>query len=200
MTGSITGRTIRALFLGAVAMGIAGCESIGNPLEAIGVDRSSPDEFAVLARKPLQMPASLALPEPRLGEVSKLEPDPNSDAIVALLGQRAPVDTARVSAGETALLSAANASQEQREIRSILASEAEREDDSGAYEPPTLLELFSSDPSGVSADELIDAATEARRLQTQGVSAAPIDPLDAPVDTTPVITGRDPGLQPRKGT
>ena len=125
MTGSATCRFTTIALMLVVGSTVASCDAIGNPLEAIGGSRSSPDEFAVLSRKPLQMPSSVGLPEPRLGETSALEPDPSADAVAALLGTSTPRPSAPASAGEAALLSAANASQQQSEIRTTLALEAE---------------------------------------------------------------------------
>lgn len=164
-----------ALMLGA-AMTVASCDTIGNPLEAVGGKRSSPDEFAVLARKPLKMPRSANLPEPRLGEVSALEPDPNADAIAALMG--GPVDQTQVpqSAGESALLSAANASQDQSEVRTVLSLEEQSGQAAGRYEPPSVFDIFSDDGEKVPEGELIDPAAESQRLQVEGVAPTPVDP------------------------
>ena len=139
-----------------------------------------PDEFSVLARKPLQMPSSVALPEPRLGERSALEPDPNTDAIVALLGQSAVSRVQTASAGEGALLSAANAASEQTEIRRILESETRAAEENKPYEAPSLFDLFSDEGDKLEPGDLINPAAESRRLQSEGVAAAPIDPLDVP--------------------
>ena len=99
------GKTMR-LWLGvALIAGMAGCETIGNPIDVINGDRPTPDEFQVLARKPLKMPGTLDLPEPRLGEVSPLEPDPTTDAVVALLGVPTATASPQPSPGEQALLS-----------------------------------------------------------------------------------------------
>ncbi|MEM9059552.1 MAG: DUF3035 domain-containing protein [Pseudomonadota bacterium] len=166
----------------AVAIGVSGCESISGPFDAITSRPPAPDEFAVLARKPLQMPRSVDLPEPRLGERSVLEPDPSQDAIVALLGSSAAKQVQPVSAGESALLSAANARAEQTEIRRVLQEETLAAEESQPYEAPTIFELFSDEEDAPDPETLINPAAESRRLQAEGVAAAPIDPTEAPAD------------------
>ncbi|MEM1300749.1 MAG: DUF3035 domain-containing protein, partial [Pseudomonadota bacterium] len=80
MTG--LSRSTRLWLGAALIIGVSGCETIGSPFDALSTKKRAPDEFQVLARKPLKMPGTLDLPEPRLGEVSPLEPDPTTDAIV----------------------------------------------------------------------------------------------------------------------
>ncbi len=176
----------------AAAVSVSGCETIGSPLDALSAKRDAPDEFQVLARKPLRMPGSLSLPEPRLGEISPLEPDPGTDAVVALLGSPvSPVQTG-TSSGEQSLLGAANANATQTEIRALLDQDIEQGDANEPYETPTIFELFSSD-EGPPADA-INPQSEARRLQTQGVSAAPIDPADRPAEEGEAADSSGPDL------
>ncbi|MFK7942307.1 MAG: DUF3035 domain-containing protein [Paracoccaceae bacterium] len=167
------------LWLGlAIAFGLAGCETIGNPIDAINGDRKAPDEFQVLARKPLKMPGTLDLPEPRLGEVSPLEPDPTTDAVIALLGVPSAFPAASASPGEAALLSAANASASNRET-ALRLEQSERDlEASQPYETPSIFDLFG-EGEDVPEDALIPDA-EARRLQTEGVAVTPVDPNAVP--------------------
>ncbi|MEM7213499.1 MAG: DUF3035 domain-containing protein, partial [Pseudomonadota bacterium] len=132
------------------------------------------------SRKPLKMPGSIALPEPRLGERSALEPDPETDAIVALLGQSAVSRTQPASQGETALLSAANAASEQVQIRRILEEETRAAEENKPYEAPSIFDFFTDDGEKVDPETLINPASESRRLQAEGVAAAPIDPTALP--------------------
>jgi hypothetical protein len=180
MTLTKLGATASAIAL----LALAGCDRVGNPFDVLAVKRPAPDEFQVITREPLRMPASVSLPEPRPGAPSPLDPNPGRDAAVALLGAPARPVVATPGSGEQALLAAADAAASDPEIRTILA--AEREAGSGEYEPPTIWELFGAS-SGPDVDpaEIIDAAAEARRLQTEGVAAAPIDPNDIPEGEEP---------------
>ncbi len=164
-------------------LALAGCDRIGNPIQALTSKPAAPDEFQVITRRPLQMPPSVALPVPQPGARSPLDPDPNRDAVVALLGS----DTRTVgsgfgagpSAGEQALLSAADTAASEPEIRTTLATERDNPRSNEPYEPPTIWELFGGG-SPAKPKDAIDPAAEARRLQIEGVAAAPIDPREVP--------------------
>ncbi len=110
--------------IGMTAMLLA-LSACGNPLEALGAKIPPPDEFQVIATKPLVMPATAALPDPRPGAPSPLDPDPHREAVQALLGTSAsPVEsTSPPSAGEQILLSSANAAAASSEIRVQLEEE-----------------------------------------------------------------------------
>jgi len=175
--------TLGALLAGAIALG--GCDTVGSPLDVIQGKRTSPDEFQVLARKPLRMPGSSDLPEPRLGAPSPLEPDARNAAIVALFGAPgAAAPGTGASPGERALLDAARVSAA-AELDAELSTAEDRLIVDRPYEPPTLIELFSDSERPEGAEDAIDPAAEARRLQRLGVSAAPIDPTDRPQTETP---------------
>lgn len=201
MTRSWSNRTFRALAVTTALASVSACSAIGNPIDALTAKPPVPDEFSVLARKPLQMPSSVALPEPRLGERSALEPDPSTDAIVALLGQSAVSRVQTASAGEGALLSAANAAAEQTEIRRILEAETRAAKEDKPYEAPSLFDLFSDDGETLKSEELINPASEARRLQSEGVAAAPIDPADVPETSGDATTDPDDEIiyHPKRG-
>lgn len=182
MTRTGKTRAIRALALSVPVLAMAACGS-NNPFAALTQKPPAPDEFSVLSRKPLQMPSSVALPEPRLGERSALEPDPNTDAIVALLGKSAVNRVQPASAGEGALLSAANAAAEQTAIRRILAEETRAAEEDTPYEAPSLFDLFDDDGKTLDPEELINPAAESRRLQSEGIAAAPTDPAALPPES-----------------
>lgn len=171
----------RRFTLGLVLTGaLAGCDTFGNPFDVASGKRSSPDEFKVLVRKPLRMPGTLDLPEPRLGERSPLEPDPKTDAVVALLGVPAVTEPAATSSlGESALLSAANASTENRELAVQLETAEAEAERNKPYEPPSIFEAFSDAPEA-GAEDALAPAVEARRLQTEGIASAPVDPDSLP--------------------
>lgn len=169
-------------WLGAgTILALAGCDVVGNPVAIVTGERKTPDEFQVLARKPLKMPGTLDLPEPRLGETSPLEPDPTTDAVVALLGVPVANASTQPSAGEQALLSAANASAADSQSAAQLEQAERAVRETQPYQPPTLLELLEGEEED--PDTLVPAE-EARRLQTEGVAAAPVDPNAVPVEET----------------
>lgn len=192
---TLAGAAVAAMALAA----LGGCDRIGSPLQALTSKPPAPDEFQVIARRPLVMPATVSLPEPRPGARSPLEPDPNRDAVVALLGTDTRAAGAGASAGEQALLSAANATSSDPTIRAALASDSAG-DANAPYEPPTIWELFGGGGSEKPADAL-DAAAEARRLQSQGIAAAPVDPDARPEGEAAeaAAVAEDPNLYPQVG-
>lgn len=169
---SIMGRMTGAMTAGLM---LAGCDQLGNPMETFAGKLPTPDEFQVVATKPLQMPRSLALPEPRLGERSPLQPNPQADATAALLGAGGATVTASASPGEAALLGAANAGASNPEIRAALASDVDAVDPNKPYEPPTVIELLSGGSDNKNVDAL-DPTVESARLRAEGIGRAPVDP------------------------
>jgi len=171
---------IRAGIAAIALLALSGCDSIGNPLEVLAAKRPAPDEFQVIARAPLRMPVSASLPEPQLGSPSPLDPAPQRQAMAALLGQPALSASGQPSAGEQALLAAAEASGSNPEIRATLESDRRRQNET--YEAPLFWELFSS-KERVQHENMIDPRIEARRLQGEGVARAPVDPDDRVTET-----------------
>ena len=169
-------RPVQAAAAAIALLALAGCDAVGNPFEVLAVKRPAPDEFQVIARDPLRMPVSAALPVPQPGAPSPLDPDPHRDAAMALLGSPAQPVAGHSSAGEEALLAAADAAAGDPEIRTILESDRQGGDDR-PYEPPSLWELLgATEKSEARPEDVIDPTAEARRLQTEGVAATPIDP------------------------
>ena len=164
--------------LTAMLLALSACGAIGNPLEALGAKIPPPDEFQVTVRKPLVMPASATLPEPRPGVPSPLDPDPHRDALRALFGTSGSpvVSNIAPSAGEQILLTSANAAAASSEIRVQLEEERIREEAAKPYQPPSLGELLSGRKSEkLDESELLDPVAESQRLQRQGY-LTPVDP------------------------
>lgn len=167
---------VAGLLIGLVTL--AGCDTVGNPLEVLSAKRPGPDEFQVLARKELRMPGDMrpeTLPAPRPGAPSPLEHDPQADAIAALTGGTAPAPAARISRGEASLLTAARARAADPVEAELLKLRTEEAEADQPYEPPTILELFGAGSSEIDPDLRLDARAEAERLQKAGVRA-PSDP------------------------
>lgn len=165
--------------LAAALLALAGCGGNNNPLKAISGSIEAPDEFQVIARKPLEMPPSAQLPEPRPGTPSPLDPNPQRDAVAALLGASgAPAAAAAgPSAGEQVLLSSANAAAASREIRVQLEQDKVEAEAGKPYQPPSLGELLSggSKEEKIDEAEMLDPIAESQRLQREGVRT-PSDP------------------------
>jgi len=99
------------LGLALVALALAGCS---DARRAIGLDRNSPDEFAVVSRAPLSMPPDMRLAPPRPGAMRPQEASAAQLAAASVFGGGSSRSTALGaktptpnSAGESALLTKA---------------------------------------------------------------------------------------------
>ncbi len=177
MTIRMAARIAGPAGLTAMLLAVPACDTIGNPLEALGARIPPPDEFRVIPRKPLVMPASASLPDPRPGAPSPLDPDPHRDALQALFGSRGSpvVETIEPSAGELVLLNSANATASS-EIRVQIEEERIQEEAAKPYSPPSLGELLGgSKGEKLDESELLDPVAESQRLQREGF-VTPVDP------------------------
>jgi hypothetical protein len=113
-------RLMKTLTLGAALIALAACGGSGDPnLMNLRNTESGPDEFSVLPTEPLEIPANLRdLPTPTPGGVSRTDPDPERDAILALGG-----DPARAARASGDVISYASRFGVTPEIRGTLAAE-----------------------------------------------------------------------------
>lgn len=141
----------------AVALLLSGCSF--NVKEELGLLNNGPDEFTVVKKKPLEMPeGQAALPEPRPGAASRVDPRPSEDAQIALTGRAAPTVTSDApSKAENALLAAAKVDVADPEIRKTLAEE----DDGG---DGRLLDGLLGTGGDPNQEYELDAEKEAERL------------------------------------
>jgi len=100
--------------LTAAALSLGAC---GTTKDALGFNKSSPDEFRVVAKAPLVVPPDYALRPPAPGEPRPQELEPESSVRTALLGQR---EAAQRSQGETLLTSRAGAAKADPLIRYVM--------------------------------------------------------------------------------
>ena len=106
------------------ALALAGCSDVRR---SIGLDRTSPDEFAVVSRAPLTIPPDLRLPAPRPGAPRPTEPSPQATAAAAVFGTpartRAAAAAVPTSPAEAVLLSKAGADRADPQIRTKVDQE-----------------------------------------------------------------------------
>ena len=163
---------------GAVAAGCtAGSTSNGSFREQIGLAQRAPDEFLIIARKPIEVPVKFELERPRPGAPSRVEVNPIADAHTVLFQRPEPPRLASASDGEQVLLRGADLEEPQTDIRAELGGE-EPEDGERQY---GLTSLFGVPiPANVSEDdeEDLDSVEEVEALRRQGVPtpAAPPPP------------------------
>ena len=100
-----------------VGLGLAGCQSAR---EALGMTKVVPDEFRVVTKAPLVVPPDYALRPPAPGQPRPQELQPESQARVALMGQR---DAEQRSEGEKLLVAKAGADKADPLIRYVIDDE-----------------------------------------------------------------------------
>src|SRR5258707_4762760 len=111
-----------ALAIGYCAVSLTGCESLRN---AAGLQKKSPDEFAVTTKAPLVIPPDFNLRPPTPGAPPSNTRDPSSNAEAALFGNTDPQTVANgmqgnFTPGEKLLLANARAQNSDPTIRSRL--------------------------------------------------------------------------------
>lgn len=108
----------------ALALGLSACSSGTPDLITPRNDTRSPDEFVVIPAKPLQMPEDLAaLPAPTPGGANITDPTPEADAIAALGGNPAAVNSTTIPGSDGGIVRYAGRFGTAADIRQVLASE-----------------------------------------------------------------------------
>ncbi len=139
---------------------LSGCS---NVKESLGLEKESPDEFAVITRAPLEMPSNTALPPPRLGIPRPQEKATISQAKEAVFGednQQAPSSTTSV---ENALLQKAGTHDLDPNIRSTINEETKELKYRNRPVAEKLLNIAIGD-EGASAT-VVDAKKELDRIK-----------------------------------
>lgn len=110
--------------LAALAAGCSASSQDGVGLGArLGLSQTSPDEFLIIARDPLEVPQSFTLPPPQPGAPSRVAPDPLIDAQIAVFQRPGDQQLASASTGERALLGGAGAVGDNGAIRAELSDD-----------------------------------------------------------------------------
>jgi hypothetical protein len=109
----------------AAILALSACSGDKNPqLMNIRSQTRSPDEFAILPSKPLQLPEDLvALPEPTPGGANITDPTPEADAVAALGGNPAAVTRSGIAAADGGLVGYSSRFGTSASIREQLAAE-----------------------------------------------------------------------------
>ena len=179
------------IFRVLVALGvIASLSSCERTREAFGLNKSAPDEFAVVTRAPLAIPPDYGLRPPTPGAKRPQEDSTRNEARGILLrsgpnGAQTVSNGEQPSRGEVALLSKAGAQDADPSIRDKVSREssvlAERDNEFLAR----LMFWRDDEPPGL----ILDADNESRRLRENSALG------DAPVKgTTPVIERKEKGF------
>jgi len=184
-------RADRWMSLAAVGLLLAlgGCGD--NVRQALGMTKSSPDEFTVVAHAPLTLPPDYSLHPPQPGAPRPQEGTASDQAKTAIFGANqtaslpadggAPAagatDTANQSAGEVALLQNAGASGIDPEIRSQIDQETAAAVERDKSLIDRLVFWRTPEPYGT----VVDPVAEAKRLQENAALGKPVTEGETPI-------------------
>lgn len=160
----------QALVFGALGFVVFGLSACGSVQSALGLEKSPPDEFAVVTKAPLVVPPDYSLRPPRPGAPRPQELQPAQSVKNALLGE--PVEPgSEVSAGEVALLVDAGAGRVDPNIREVINEEAGRLKDKDESFTDKIL-FWRDGGESLPPAKVINASDESQRLKT-GAPEAP---------------------------
>lgn len=149
-----------ALKLAAVAglgLALSGC---ARTTKALGLTKSTPNEFNILTKAPLVVPPEYNLRPPKVGESSSENNYTQKAARDALIGN---IDPTEPTKGEIVLLSKAGAGQANQEIRLVIDGENAVERKTQGFTDQV---LFWRDGKAVTDEgQPLDAENEERRLR-----------------------------------
>lgn len=184
----MTYRSSSLLLLCAALMAVSACS---KTKETLGLNRQSPDEFAVIERAPLSVPPDYALRPPRAGTFEGNNVPAQAQARRIILGTESQNGAPATSSATDLVLQKAGAEQAQPNIRATLDKETTVLSTQNKTVAEKLLFFSKDDGTEVSPAEKLDARDEAQKLNKAGISAptpgqmkTPAEPASTPVDST----------------
>lgn len=118
----VTGRMVRSAAIMAVTLVLAGCSTQQSGIrEALGLDKSAPDEFLVVTKAPLTIPPGSELVPPDPGAPPNAANNPTTVAEAATFAARRSTGTA--SKAEATLLASAGVQGADPKVRRRLRAE-----------------------------------------------------------------------------
>ena len=160
----MTSKSVCSFALAALLL--SGCGGT-TARQVLGMDKRSPDAFAVSPQQPLEVPADLnTLPRPTPGVARPQGTTAQVKAEAALLtGGVTPA--AAQSAGEAVFLQQAGAASASPDIRAIVNKEAAKDARTQTKSPLGWMVFWKPKPE---AGVVVDAAAEAERLKQNAAS------------------------------
>jgi hypothetical protein len=184
-------RTASFVLLGSLGLALAlgACSGVSDQL---GLSKSSPDEFRVVAHEPLAMPPDFQLRPPQPGAPRPQEDSTQEQAQIAVfraVPSKEPVLEAAtdpsLTAGEQALLKSAGADRSDPNIRELIDQETTAINAADESFITKLIFWYEQEPPGV----VVDPDAEARRLrENAALGRAPT------AGETPVIERKAKGI------
>ncbi len=176
---------LRFGLVGALVVGLGACQQIR---EEIGLDKTSPDEFRVVANAPLAIPPDYNLRPPAPGAARPQAGNPTDQARVAVFGRDGRVDPSTQNGQavpDQAFLSDAGANSTQANIRQVVDDETQTINTENSDFVETLVFWKEPDPKG----DIVDAGAEADRIRETQALGQPVTTGD-----TPIVIEREKGI------
>ena len=164
---------MRALVLTVLVLSLSACAGERPLFDFSGSD--GPDEFSVTPGKPLELPETLALPQPTPGGANRADVNPEADAIAALGGRPSALSAGGVPASDSGLVNYAGRNGVTSNIRTLLA-----EEDASLRQTSRRFGLFGAFRGeryfGIYAGQALDAYSELERFRSAGVQTPTAPP------------------------
>jgi hypothetical protein len=169
---------LAGLALLTVALALSGC---GNSFrESLGLNRTAPDEFQVIAHAPLSMPPDINLRPPAPGAPRPQEPATRDQAQAIVFGSdgqpTSTIDLSNRSTGEAAFLTTAGAVDVDPNIRQIVEEETASQVERDRSVVSRLVFWHEQEPYGA----IVDPVGESQRIQENIEQGKPITEGDTP--------------------
>lgn len=159
------------LFCILCATTLSGCSRVK---EELGLIRRTPDEFAIVKRAPLEIPADLnqvaSLPPPQPGAQRPQELNPEQAAQMAILGTSSQ-SAAAPSSGESVLLQKAGATNINPSIRETVNREAVENAEANRPVAKRIMNWGNKQDPGAAV--IVDAPAEYKRIQEKKPGETP---------------------------
>lgn len=153
-------RHMRIFLLIGLTLSVSACGSVRNTL---GLEKDSPDEFAVLTRAPLEVPPHLVLPTPVPGKPRPQETAALDQAQQAVFGKDSTQENnTQTSSAEDQLLQKTGADKASPKIRAVVNNETR---ELAERNVPTAQRLINLGGKTESSATVVDAKAELERLR-----------------------------------
>ncbi len=169
-------RTLLIVLLAPLLIGptLSGCSNFRS---AIGLGKTTPDEFAVLARAPLSVPPNFGLRPPAPGVERPQEPSTRDGARGLLVNTPETGSDDGDSTAAAAFKRQLGADQADPEIRTLINSES----GTFIYEDEHLIDRLLFWNKKKAEDAVVDATKEQQRLQENAALGKPVTEGETPV-------------------
>jgi len=161
----------------ALLLGLSACGEPDDPiLMNVSSNNGTPDEFAILPSRPLEIPTDLAaLPEPTPGQSNRTDPTPQADAIAALGGNPARVNAPSRDGGIVGYASRYGVDPRIREDLAAVDLEFRRDNNGRILERIFNVNVYFD----AYQNQALDQHLELNRFRAAGIRtvSAPPDPL-----------------------